>query len=571
MYEGEELKTESNQGNLWQEYKLYLKRKREKILLAQHKDELIPINRRHSKEELEQVKSTLKPVYTSFPRLKRNFIPKFNYPRFGTLDSNDTEHQSFLSSIFITSYYFIGLGILSFPYIYASTGYLSLIQLFLVGITMAYTSSLLHRIQYVCCLESYPDIVELACGYTGRVVLSYIYYFQLLFDCTFYLTVFLNSMLQLAPNPHLREPVEAASVLLFVFVTETVAIKPKILAIFSILGSFSALLFSITLIIAFYGDLKYKSEKEVNQENLRTNQKYHFVVWKCIDLISCFSLTVSLFMVHTAAPNIFRSMQTPAKFPAVINITFSFAILWYVFFTLLAFETYAYEVEENVINSVGLNPYSHWMLSATIHSSLVVMVLARFAITSFPLLQNIEDVFFMFFRNSFHANVGAHNFDSNSMKKSDSRDIHEDLASRFSIIKHNRLLMSDAISPTDYISNPNPVYNAIIGIAKALLPLLCYYLVQQFQGRILLVLKIIGFFGALLCICFPILFSIIIFWKQSYIFEKILAFILIGLVFILAFSSLYLELHQTSSTQSVPQMTFNVNNISSSHQNCLRH
>jgi hypothetical protein len=204
----------------------------------------------------------------------------------------------------------------------------------------------------------------------------------------------------------------------------------------------------------------------------------------------------------------------------------------------------------------------------------LVMVLSRFAITSFPLLQNIEDIFFMFFRNSFHVHVGAHDFDSNSMKKSDSRDIHEDLATRFSIIKHNRLLMSDAISPTDYniSANPNPVYNAIIGIAKSVFPLVCYYLVSEvFKGRIILILKTIGWFGSLLSICFPILFYTIIFWKQIFLYEKLLAFILISLVFILATTSLILEMYQTSNSQLISSMNYNVSTIRANHYYCLRH
>ena len=580
---GEESKSEVDRdlttSSLFSEYKQYLQRKRERILRsnAQHQDELIPIvnkQRRYSKEELENVKSQLKPVYSSFPRLKHHFIPKFNSPFLSPFQYQDPSlitvesTLSFRSSIFVTSNYFIGLGILSFPFIYSTTGFLGLVQILVVGIGMASTAKLLQKIQYTYALESYADIAECCLGYNWRIILSYLFYFQLLFDCTFNMMIFLNSMLALFPNqPHLTEPIEAASVIVFIAIIQATAYKPKILSFFSILGSLSAVILAVTLFIAFAEDLKYISSQIRNrQETKKRKSEYHFVS-NTINLVSAFGLTVSLFMIHTASPNIFRSMRIPSQFPNVINITFSLAILYYTVFTLSAYLTYGNSVEENVINSIGENPEIHWIIIALIHITLMVMVLSRFALISFPLLQNIEDMATMLFQNICHFRAID---PSDLIKKSDSRDLHEDLASRFSIIKHNRSL-TDAMSPNEYVTsaaNPgpaNPVYSAIINIVKAGLPLLCYYLViAVFKGKIVLLLKFIGgFFGTLLSICCPILFYSLIFWRNISILDKFMCWAVIIVVFYLGIMSIIIELNQTNMTT--------IFSSTNHHQDCLRH
>ena len=567
----EECKSETASASLFSEYKHYLQRKRERIY-AQNQDELVPIfnkQRRYSKEELETVKLSLKPVYSSFPRLKHHFIPKFNSPflspfQYGQQDPSEITIDSMLSfqsSIFVTSNYFIGLGILIFPFIYSTTGLLGLIQILVVGIICAHTAKLLQRIQYTYALESYADIAECSLGYTWRIILSYFFYFQLLFDCTFNMMIFLNSMIALFQDqPHLKEPIEAASVLVFIAIIQAVAYKPytkKVLSFFSIVGSLSALCLSIFLFIAFFEDLKYISSQS---KKVKKKKPEHFVS-NAINLVSAFGLTVSLFMIHTASPNIFRSMQVPSKFPSVINITFSLAILYYTLFTLTAYLTYGNTVEENVINSVGANPEIHWIIIALIHITLIFMVLSRFAMISFPLLQNIEDILTTLFRCHFRAHA-----DSSDVQKS----VHEDLASRFSIIQH-RISLTDVISPNDHASanhtttTTNPVYSAIINIVKAGLPFLCYYLVTSvFKGKIVLLLKIIGgIFGASLSIIFPILFYTLIFWRSISIFEKLSLWGVIIVVFYLGTMSIIIELDQTNMTTIFTSRKH--------HQDCLRH
>ena len=566
----EECKSETATASLFSEYKQYLQRKRERIF-AQNQDELVPIvnkQRRYSKEELESVKIRLKPVYSSFPRLKHHFIPKFNSPflspfQYGqsseiTIDSM----LSFQSSIFVTSNYFIGLGILIFPFIYSTTGILGLMLILVVGIICAQTAKLLQRIQYSYALESYADIAECSLGYTWRIILSYLFYFQLLFDCTFNMMIFLNSMIALFQDkPHLREPIEAASVLVFIMIIQAVAYKPKkVLSFFSILGSLSALCLSIFLFIAFFEDLKYISSQSKKGSKKR---KPEHVVSNAVNLVSAFGLTVSLFMIHTASPNIFRSMQVPSKFPSVINITFSLAILYYTCFTLTAYLTYGKTVEENVINSIGTNPDTHWIIIALVHITLIFMVLSRFAMISFPLLQNIEDILTTLFQNCCH--FRAHVDTSDVIQKS----VHEDLASRFSIIQHSRLSLTDVISPNDVasansVATTNPVYSAIINIVKAGLPFLCYYLVTSvFKGKIVLLLKIIGgIFGTSLSICFPILFYTLIFWRNISIYEKLSLWGVIIVVFYLGAMSIIIELDQTNMSTIF---------TSKHHQDCLRH
>lgn len=308
--------TKFEKPSLWQELKANIKKKRE-ILLVQNDSELIPINqRKHSKEELEQVRTTLRPVYTSFPKLQRSFVPKFCTSLQDTNDITSNEQLSFVSTIIVTCNYFVGLGVLVIPYIYSRTGVMLLLHILLVGIVMSKTANILHRIQYIFGLESYPDIVETSLGYNWRIVLSYLFYLQLLLDCTFNMMVFLNSSIQLFPNQsHFKEPIEAAAVLAFIGIVQLVAFNPKLINTFSNLSSISGVVLTMTLFIGFYQDYQYKTKRDKGP--IQSEQGSNLIP-TTLDLVSAFGLSVGLFMLHTASPNIFRNMQKPSGSVAIL-------------------------------------------------------------------------------------------------------------------------------------------------------------------------------------------------------------------------------------------------------------
>lgn len=88
----------------------------------------------------------------------------------------------------------------------------------------------------------------------------------------------------------------------------------------------------------------------------------------------------------------------------------------------------------------------------------------------------------------FRACVCVRDMDT-GFKKSDIRDIHEDLASRFSVLKPHRFSFSEiAMSPSDSVAAAaiptNPLFSVIINTAKSVLPLVNYFLVSQvFKGN----------------------------------------------------------------------------------------
>lgn len=330
--------TKVEKPSLWQELKANIKKKRE-ILLVQNDSELIPINqRKHSKEELEQVRTTLRPVYTSFPKLQRSFVPKFCTSLQDTNDITSNEQLSFVSTIIVTFNYFVGLGVLVIPYIYSRTGVMLLLQILLVGIVMRHTANILHRIQYIFGLESYPDIVETSLGYNWRIMLSYLFYLQLLLDCTFNMMVFLNSSIQLFPNQsHFKEPIEAAAVLAFIGIVQLVAFNPKLINSFSNLSSISCVVLTMTLLIGFYQDYQYKTKRDKGSSEQGREVTSSWTA-TTLDLVSAFGLSVGLFMLHTASPNIFRNMQKPSgcnTFFLIITLTLTLRLLrcnqYYVF------------------------------------------------------------------------------------------------------------------------------------------------------------------------------------------------------------------------------------------------
>ena len=175
----EEEKIESNGKLLLLEFKKNVSRKREKKLLGKN-TELVPIlgERRHSKEELEQVKLTLKPVYSSFPRLQKSLYQfKFSLPKYGSITNIDhnLNINSTWYSVIISWNYLLGLGIVGFPYIYSKVGWICLLQVIVVGLACLKTTELLRHIQYIFALESYPEIAEEAIGYSGRLLITLLF------------------------------------------------------------------------------------------------------------------------------------------------------------------------------------------------------------------------------------------------------------------------------------------------------------------------------------------------------------------------------------------------------------
>jgi hypothetical protein len=86
---------------------------------------------------------------------------------------------------------------------------------------------------------------------------------------------------------------------------------PNFLNFFSILGTISAMVLSIGILTIFYQDWKYRiSQISETSEHLVT-KSYDIYIYKTIDLVSSFGITVSLFTLHTASPQIFRSMIKP--------------------------------------------------------------------------------------------------------------------------------------------------------------------------------------------------------------------------------------------------------------------
>ena len=183
--EEQKIESESEHRSL-SYFKYNVKRKRERLSLKN--SELIPVlsrERRHSKEELESVKLSLKPVYSSFPRLQHSSLYqfKFSLPKYGSINSgidHNLNINSYLYSIAISWNYLLGYGVVGFPFIYLKTGWTSLVQLIVVGIACNKTTDLLRHIQYIFALESYPEIAEEAIGYKGRLLTTLIFYFQLL-------------------------------------------------------------------------------------------------------------------------------------------------------------------------------------------------------------------------------------------------------------------------------------------------------------------------------------------------------------------------------------------------------
>lgn len=92
--------------------------------------------------------------------------------------------------------YFVGIGVLSIPYAMRS-GWICVVNMLVLGVVFGITGELIGLCQQKLGSKTYPDIAEAAFGFTGRILVSIVYYVQLLFDLVLFFNLFVASASQL--------------------------------------------------------------------------------------------------------------------------------------------------------------------------------------------------------------------------------------------------------------------------------------------------------------------------------------------------------------------------------------
>lgn len=145
--------------------------------------------RKPSADQLESVR--LKPTLTSFPPPHRGHsptLPDFSFPDYDyssvvqspfrehvsipvNLSTEESGHNSVIASVFSSTNFFLGVGILGLPFGMMCSGWAGVAILILIGTAFSYSAHLLGRCQYKLNLRSYPDISEVIAPHNHPIAL----------------------------------------------------------------------------------------------------------------------------------------------------------------------------------------------------------------------------------------------------------------------------------------------------------------------------------------------------------------------------------------------------------------
>jgi len=99
----------------------------------------------------------------------------------------------------------LGVGILAIPYALSSSGWISILFFFLIGVTTWYTGLLLQRcLKLDPMVRSYPDLANKAFGKKGRLLVSFFIYIELYFVATAILILEADNMYHMFPHAGIR-------------------------------------------------------------------------------------------------------------------------------------------------------------------------------------------------------------------------------------------------------------------------------------------------------------------------------------------------------------------------------
>lgn len=155
--------------------------------------------------------------------------------------------------------YFVGIGVLSIPYAMRS-GWICVVNMLVLGVVFGITGELIGLCQQKLGSKTYPDIAEAAFGFTGRILVSIVYYVQLLFDLVLFFNLFVASASQLFGGEQF---------MIIVCVTALVVVETHVFttmrraSALSLVGAVTGLLLCAALFLAFCIEIGLRERTDV--------------------------------------------------------------------------------------------------------------------------------------------------------------------------------------------------------------------------------------------------------------------------------------------------------------------
>ncbi|KAI8087769.1 transmembrane amino acid transporter protein-domain-containing protein [Gilbertella persicaria] len=291
---------------------------------------------------------------------------------------SNSKKSSFLQSIFNSINILIGVGVLSLPMGFKSSGWLIsiIIFCFCFGLTN-YTAKLLAK-----CLDTdpesrtYGDMGAMVFGAKGRVFISCLFLAELI-TCSVALVVLLSDGIEsLFPghNPFLIRLVS------FAILTPTLYIPIRHLSYTSLLGILSVI--SLLAVIIYDGLSKPTAPGSLHQ--MEPTATLLPVDYTAIPM--SFGLIMAGFAGHAVFPTIYRDMKHPEHYTQMVNYSYFVAAMVYMAVAASGYAMFGSKTMQEITQNLVMIPEYNQTLNRLAVYLIAINPIAKYGLTLNPVV-----------------------------------------------------------------------------------------------------------------------------------------------------------------------------------------
>ncbi|EPS41075.1 hypothetical protein H072_5038 [Dactylellina haptotyla CBS 200.50] len=275
----------------------------------------------------------------------------------------------------------VGIGLLSLPLGFRLSGWIIGIGfMFFSMLSTAYTAKII-----AVCMESNPvlitygDLAWAAFGKKGRVIISIIFFLELLAACVALVILFADSLHDLMPT------VSVLTWKLFcgLVLTPLCFLPLRLLSVTSILGIVCT--FSIVGMIFLSGLVTQESPGSLIHPAKTYMLPEH---WSQVPL--SLGILISPWGGHSVFPNIYRDMRHPYKFEKAMKVTYTFTFLLDLSMGVVGYLLFGDYVKDIVTSNILLNPQTSNGLSIALISFIAAIPITKTPLNARPIISTFE-------------------------------------------------------------------------------------------------------------------------------------------------------------------------------------
>ncbi|KAK4147008.1 amino acid transporter [Dichotomopilus funicola] len=294
------------------------------------------------------------------------------------------EGQSTLpQTVFNSTNVLIGVGLLSLPMGIKYAGWIcGMVALFLCAAVTAWTARLLSR-----CMDldpsliTFSDLAYISFGRNARIATSVLFTLELLAACVALVVLFADSLDLLFPG---LLSVTGWKVFCSVLLIPLNFLPLRLLSFTSVIGIFSC--FTIVLILVLDGLIKPTSPGSL----LDPAKTYMFPDnWLTLPL--SFGLLMSPWGGHGVFPNIYRDMRHPHKYPQALKTSFSFTYILDATTAIVGLLMFGDAVRDEITSNILLLESSYpRALTVLMCLCIAIIPLTKIPLNARPIVATVE-------------------------------------------------------------------------------------------------------------------------------------------------------------------------------------